>query len=334
MKRSDPPSSSADGKPSCGPPPSQFRRLQTWSSGDEPRLQDVAKLEDDVGDGLVGVVGDKDGLQWQGPQTIEDTFNWPSDFLGKMARSPFLRVVECFRQGIGLATHYSGIDMPASAIAFLQLAIQKHLRVDSLETWQGLHAFHAAEIDPSVRGILLAHKGLSKSCHVFGDLLLRYDDAVVERANAFLKEKMDEAAALIQSGEPKASVIDKMSDLIAEGLEKQFKNCRIASKKKCWCYVHNDWCRVWDPRSSGLASDAVIGMVAGSCCYAFSAMGGTDELPGPQCLFCCQLLFTLSSFVQSRCVHTGCQWHVEASKVPIYLPMFWFGCNVNSCLCS
>ena len=35
MKRSDPPSSSADGKPSRGPP-WQFRRLQTWSSGDEP----------------------------------------------------------------------------------------------------------------------------------------------------------------------------------------------------------------------------------------------------------------------------------------------------------
>ena len=78
-----------------------------------------------MGDGIVGVVGDKHGLQWQGPQTIEDTFRWPSDFLGMMENSPFLRVVQCFRQGIGLATHYSGIDMPAMTITFLQLAIQK-----------------------------------------------------------------------------------------------------------------------------------------------------------------------------------------------------------------
>lgn len=283
MKRSDPLSSAADSKPS------QFRRLQTWSSGDEPRLQAVAHLEDDVGDGIVGVVGDKHGLQWQGPQTIEDTFRWPSDFLGMMENSPFLRVVQCFRQGIGLATHYSGIDMPAMTIAFLQLAIQKQMGVDSLESWQGLHAFHAAEIDPAVRHILLAHKGMSRSSHVFGDLLLRYDDAVVERAKGFLKEKMAECSARIQSGEPRSSVIHNMSDLISEGLENHFKDARIAKTKKCWCYVHNDWCLVWDPRDSGLASDAVICMIAGSCCYAFSSMGGmmggVNELPGPQCLF-------------------------------------------------
>ena len=136
--------------------------------------------------------------------------------------------------------------------------------------------FSACEIDPTVRELLLAHRGTSRSKHVFGDLLERWPQTVVAKGKAVVDTVTAESNRRIQLGDPRDVVLQDANLAVGSSLGSMFSESTMKGCH-CFCYRCGKDCPVWD-----IDQQEVIGHLGLKCIQGLGSgvPGISDANPG------------------------------------------------------
>ena len=250
---------------------SQFSSVsQTWRSG--CRFENTPATPERLRGSDVDADSD------QGPSSFEDVMHWAHKLLRSclaMLSGQGVNTVAVLdgmsKMSLQITTSYSGIGVAETSLGFLK---------DALEAQGGqLHyVFHAAtDINPRCREMLCSHRQSSRSSHLFGDLLAKLPDSLVEelrQMQAVYKRKFDDAMSCQNqeeaggSSKRKDAIMKFGRGFVVRAL-KLLEPVSFTRSSTCDCFRHHQQCPLWPADD---ASNLHV-EVAGNTCTPWSSSG-------------------------------------------------------------
>jgi len=90
-----------------------------------------------------------------GPQTLQEANQWPDNYRNRLPGFVVNEIAKLFMKGVGMGTHWSGMDSAAVAGSFLSLAFKDKDREQAGlpdDPPGGLDVYHAADLSPKCSG--------------------------------------------------------------------------------------------------------------------------------------------------------------------------------------